>query len=155
MAHAMAQQWVLANNMSIQIVSRGIRANTGDPTTAEALLVLAEAKIQWQGTSQQLSITDLKWADDVWGMTQEHLDFAASLGADLGTELGAGLGTELGTELGAGLDQERAPNYQLLAATHELVDPLNAGLAAYEELFRSLQELLPNRLGAIQKPSAA
>jgi len=72
-------------------------------------------------------------------MTQEHLDFAAGLG----------------TELGVGLDQERAPNYQLLADTHELVDPLNAGLEAYEQLFCSLQELLPNRLAAILKPSAA
>ena len=59
MAHAMVQQWSLTNNMSIEVVSRGIRANAGDPTTAEALLVLAEAQIQWQGTSQQLSVTDL------------------------------------------------------------------------------------------------
>tara|TARA_B110000211_G_scaffold15469_1_gene16133 strand:+ start:573 stop:992 length:420 start_codon:yes stop_codon:yes gene_type:complete len=139
MAHAMAYQWSQTNDLNLEIESRGIRANLGDPTTPEALLVLARASINWHGTSQLLSAEDLQWADDVWGMTQEHLDFAASLGTELGVEL----------------DQERAPNYQLLAATHELVDPLNAGLAAYEQLFCSLQELLPNRLAAILKPSVA
>jgi protein-tyrosine-phosphatase len=139
MAHAMAYEWSQTNDLNLEIESRGIRANLGDPTTPEALLVLARASINWHGTSQLLSAEDLQWADDVWGMTQEHLDFAASVGA----------------ELGAGLDQERAPNYQLLATTLELVDPLNTGLAAYERLFCSLQELLPNRLAAILKPSAA
>ena len=139
MAHAMVQQWSLTNNMSIEVVSRGIRANAGDPTTAEALLVLAEAQIQWQGTSQQLSVTDLNWADDVWGMTHEHLDFAINLGA----------------ERGATVKQQTIPNFQLLAGASELLDPLNAGLAAYEKLFCSLQELLPNRLAAIQKPLEA
>ena len=139
MAHAMAYQWSQTNDLNLEIESRGIRANLGDPTTPEALLVLARASINWHGTSQLLSAEDLQWADDVWGMTQEHLDFAASLGTELGVEL----------------DQERAPNYQLLAATHELVDPLNAGLAAYEQLFCSLQELLPNRLAAILKPLVA
>jgi len=43
----------------------------------------------------------------------------------------------------------------LLAGAHELVDPLNCGLAAYEQLFYSLQELLPKRLAAIQTPSVA
>jgi protein-tyrosine-phosphatase len=139
MAHAMAYEWSQTNDLNLQIESRGIRANLGDPTTPEALLVLARASINWHGTSQLLSAEDLQWADDVWGMTQEHLDFAASLGAELGVEL----------------DQERTPNYQLLTATHELVDPLNAGLEAYEQLFCSLQELLPNRLAAILKPSEA
>jgi protein-tyrosine-phosphatase len=137
MAHAMAYQWSQTNDLNLEIESRGIRANLGDPTTPEALLVLARASINWHGTSQLLSAEDLQWADDVWGMTQEHLDFAASLGTELGVEL----------------DQERAPNYQLLAATDELVDPLNAGLAAYEQLFCSLQVLLPNRLAVILKPS--
>jgi protein-tyrosine-phosphatase len=139
MAHAMAYEWSQTNDLNLEIQSRGIRANLGDPTTPEAVLVLAKASINWHGTSRLLSAEDLQWADDVWGMTQEHLDFAASVG----------------TELGVGLDQERAPNYQLLAVTHELVDPLNAGLAAYEQLFCSLQELLPNRLAAILNPSAA
>ena len=139
MAHAMAYEWSQTNDLNLEIQSRGIRANLGDPTTPEAVLVLAKASINWHGTSRLLSAEDLQWADDVWGMTQEHPDFAASVG----------------TELGGGLDQERAPNYQLLAVTHELVDPLNAGLAAYEQLFCSLQELLPNRLAAILNPSAA
>jgi protein-tyrosine-phosphatase len=139
MAHAMAYEWSQTNDLNLEIQSRGIRANLGDPTTPEAVLVLAKASINWHGTSRLLSAEDLQWADDVWGMTQEHLDFAVSVG----------------TELGVGLDQERAPNYQLLAVTHELVDPLNAGLAAYEQLFCSLQELLPNRLAAILNPSAA
>jgi protein-tyrosine-phosphatase len=139
MAHAMAYEWSQTNDLNLEIQSRGIRANLGDPTTPEAVLVLAKASINWHGTSRLLSAEDLQWADDVWGMTQEHLDFAASVG----------------TELGVGLDQECAPNYQLLAVTHELVDPLNAGLAAYEQLFCSLQELLPNRLAAILNPSAA
>ena len=139
MAHAMAQQWSVANNMSIEIVSRGIRANLGDPTTTEALLVLTKAEIYWQGTSQQLSVADLNWADDVWGMTQEHLKFAINLG----------------NERGATFNKNTSPRYQLLAGASELLDPLNAGLAAYEKLFCSLQELLPNRLAAIQKPLEA
>jgi len=129
MAHAMSQQWCQSNGLSFEIESRGIRAKPGDPTTVEVLMVLSQANINWQGTSEQLSIADLKWADDVWGMTQEHLDYAEQLGSEL----------NLGSQ----------PRYQLLAGTHELVDPLNCGLAAYEQLFFALQKLLPNRLGAI------
>jgi protein-tyrosine-phosphatase len=135
MAHAMAQQWLQVNDLNLEVKSRGIRANSGDATTPEALVALAKADIHWQGTSQLLSVADLKWADDVWGMTQEHLAFAVNLGAEL--------------------NQERAPRYQLLAGTNELVDPLSAGQAAYEQLFFSLQELLPNRLVAIRKPLVA
>ena len=135
MAHAISHQWSQLNGLNVEIKSRGIRANVGDATTAEAILVLSQAQIHWQGTSQLLTVADLHWADDVWGMTQEHLDCA----------------THLGTEL----NQNRFPRCQLLAGADELVDPLNCGLAAYEKLFCSLQELLPKRLAAIQTPSVA
>mgnify|MGYP003874988439 CR=1 FL=1 len=87
------------------------------------------AQINWQGTSSQLLLEDLDWADLVLGMTQEHLDVAI--------------------ELGAGLRQDYGPLYQLLAYQDELVDPLNCGLARYQELYDKLQVLLPKRLAAI------
>jgi hypothetical protein len=68
-------------------------------------------------------------------MTQEHLDFVTQLGADL--------------------NPDSLPCCRLLAGVDELVDPLNGGLAAYEQLFFRLQELLPKRLAAIQTPSEA
>ena len=135
MAHAMSHQWARLNGLNVEIESRGIRANAGDATTAEAILVLSQAQIHWQGTSQPLTVADLHWADDVWAMTQEHLDCA--------------------TQLGSELNQDSFPRCELLAGAHELVDPLNCGLAAYEQLFYSLQELLPKRLAAIRTPSAA
>ena len=129
MAHAIAQQWSQLHGDRVALESRGIRANTGDATTEEALLVLVEANIHWQGTSQRLSIADLDWADDVWGMTQEHIQFAHDLGSQL--------------------DDHRQPHYQLLAVECELADPLDSGIEAYEVLFVTLQELIPKRLSAI------
>ncbi|MDB9753611.1 hypothetical protein OAB29_05605 [Oceanospirillaceae bacterium] len=129
MAHAMSKQWVKLQKLNVDIKSRGIRAKFGEPTTKEALLVLSKAQINWQGTSSQLLLEDLDWADLVLGMTQEHLDVAI--------------------ELGAGLLQDYAPLYQLLAYQDELVDPLNCGLARYQELYDKLQVLLPKRLAAI------
>lgn len=129
MAHAMSKQWAKVHKLNVEIESRGIRAKFGEPTTKEALLVLSKAQINWQGTSQQLTIEDLEWADLVLGMTQEHLDAAIGLGADL--------------------LQASAPLYQLLAYQDELVDPLNGGLARYEQLYDKLQVLIPKRLAAI------
>ena len=129
MAHAMCQQWVQSHGLSVAIESRGIRANTGDATTAEVLTVLVEANINWQGSSKKLSVEDLDWADDVWGMTQEHLTCAKRLAQDL--------------------HHYRQPRFQLLAVDRELSDPLNCGIAAYQELFLTLQELIPKRLSAI------
>ena len=129
MAHAMAQQWSQLNGNKVALQSRGIEANLGDATTEEALLVLAEANIHWQGTSQRLALADLDWADDVWGMTQEHIQFAQSLSSQL--------------------DYHRQPHFQLLAVECELADPLDSGIEAYEALFVTLQELIPKRLLAI------
>ena len=72
-----------SHGLGLNIKSRGIRANTDDPTTPEAISVLKAANIDWQGTSQILTKSDLEWADDVWGMTQEHLDVAMQLGLKL------------------------------------------------------------------------
>ncbi len=135
MAHAISHQWALLHELNLEIESRGIRAKAGEATTEEAIIVLGAANIHWQGTSQPLTATDLQWADDLWGMTQEHLDFVTQLGADL--------------------NPDSLPCCRLLAGVDELVDPLNGGLAAYEQLFFRLQELLPKRLAAIQTPSEA
>lgn len=129
MAHAMSLQWAQDHATTFEIRSRGIRANKGDPTTPEAILVLSKAGINWQGRSQVLSSVDLEWADEVWGMTQEHVDVA--------------------TKLGSMLSPENSPRYELLALTEDLLDPLNSGLSAYEELFETLKQRLPNRLAAI------
>jgi len=135
MAHAISQQWAETNGLHFEIESRGIRAKPGNPTTAEALMVLQQAHIHWQGTSQLLLVADLQWADFVWGMTQEHLDFA--------------------TQLGIELNQDNLPHFQLLAGESEIVDPLNLGLAVYEQVLGRLQRVLPNRLAAIQMPLGA
>ncbi|MCO4838158.1 MAG: hypothetical protein KC426_08740 [Oceanospirillaceae bacterium] len=129
MAHAMAKQWVKQHKLDIELESCGMRANAGEPTTKEALLVLSKAQINWQGTSRQLTIDDLEWADIVWAMTQEHLDAAIELGADL--------------------LKASAPIYQLLAYQAELVDPLNCGLVRYQQLYDELDVLIPKRLAAI------
>lgn len=129
MAHAMSLQWAQNNAASLEMRSRGIRANNGDPTTPEAILVLSTAGINWQGSSQVLSLDDLKWADTVWGMTQEHINVA--------------------TRLGSKLRHENCPKYELLALTEDLLDPLNCGLSAYEELFETFNQRLPIRLAAI------
>jgi protein-tyrosine-phosphatase len=129
MAHAMAQQWSQLHGDRVALESRGIRANAGDATTEEALIVLVAANINWLGTSQRLSIADLDWADDVWGMTQEHIEFAQALGTDL--------------------SPHSQPRYQLLAVERELADPLGSGIEAYQDLFVTLQELIPKRLSAI------
>ena len=135
MAHAISHQWALLHELNLEIESRGIRAKAGEATTEEAIIVLGAANIHWQGTSQPLTAADLLWEDDLWGMTQEHLDFVTQLGADL--------------------NPDSLPCCRLLAGVDELVDPLNCGLAAYEQLFFRLQELLPKRLAAIQTPSEA
>ena len=129
MAHAILEQWNQSQGLSLVIQSRGIRANAGDPTTSDALMVLLAANINWQGTSQMLSVTDLEWADDVWGMTQEHLDVAMQLGSQLAVN--------------------RRPHYQLMAGEQEILDPLHCGLGAYEQLFTHLQAIIPKRLAEI------
>jgi protein-tyrosine-phosphatase len=126
MAHAMSEQWVQLNDKDIEIQSRGIRVQAGEPTTAHALGVLCKAQIKWHGRSQPLLEKDLQWADYVWGMTQEHLDIAIQVGREL--------------------HKTSRPCYQLLAGDKELSDPLNAGLERYEELFDTLGILLPKRL---------
>lgn len=125
----MSEKWLQLNRQDLEIQSRGIRAKPGEPTTEQALWVLSKAQINWQGKSAQLLIEDLQWADEVWGMTQEHLDVA--------------------TQVGTGLPQDSRPCYQLLAGKDELVDPLNCGLGRYQALFDTLEILLAKRLAAI------
>ena len=47
-------------NLNLEIESRGIRAKAGDATTEEAISVLKAANIDWQGTSQILTMSDLE-----------------------------------------------------------------------------------------------
>tara|TARA_B100000780_G_scaffold261122_1_gene213342 strand:- start:130 stop:486 length:357 start_codon:yes stop_codon:yes gene_type:complete len=115
--------------LDMAIKSRGIRAKEGAPTNADAILVLTAKGIQWQGTSQQLQLADLAWADDVWVMTQEQLHFAEQLATKL--------------------DAARSPRIELQAFKVELLDPLDCGLEAYEQLLQALTILLPRRLEAI------
>ncbi len=129
MAHAMLQARNQSHGLGLNIKSRGIRANADDPTTPEALSVLKAANIDWQGTSQILTMSDLEWADDVWGMTQEHLDMAIQLGIKLAFN--------------------RRPRYQLMAGEQELLDPLHCGLEAYQQLFIQLQVIIAKRLAGI------
>lgn len=135
MAHALSLHWAKNHGLRIAIESRGIRATNGQPTTADAVSVLAKANVPWRGHSQQLCATDLKWADLVWGMTQQHLDYAQQLGSNVAVN--------------------QQPVYQLLAGSQELADPLNCGLMEYEELLQKLQQLLPSRLQEIQNSSEA
>ena len=132
MAHAMLQAQNQSHGLGLNIKSRGIRANTDDPTTPEAISVLKAANIDWQGTSQILTKSDMEWADDVWGMTQEHLDVAMQLGLKLACNC--------------------RPRYQLIAGEQELLDPLHCGLEAYQQLFIQLQVIIAKRLVGILSP---
>ena len=82
-AHVMSKQSVKLQKLNVEIKSRGTHAKFGESTTKEALLALSKAQINWQGTSSQLLLQDLDWADPILGMTQEHLDVAIELGAGL------------------------------------------------------------------------
>lgn len=132
MAHALAHQWAESHLLKLDIKSRGTAANHGDATTIDALLVMQAVGIDWQGSSQLLSLDDLKWADYVWVMTQEQLVFTRGLAEPL--------------------PQDCLPPIELIAPQVELLDPLNLGFTAYQDLWQSLTSLLPWRLAALQRP---
>ncbi|MFT4650261.1 MAG: protein-tyrosine-phosphatase [Polaribacter sp.] len=133
MAHAMAAEMVKHMDKSVDIISRGVLANPGVPTTADALTVLAEQGIEWPGTSRQLKAKDVVWADHVWVMTQEHLQYVQALVCTTHPEC--------------------LLKIELLVDESEVLDPLGQGIEAYQALYIELLELLPKRLGAL--PSVA
>ena len=128
MAQAMAEQIIAQQRWPFECTSAGIRATTGAPTTPEAVDVLSELGINWQGTSQQLSVELLQQADVVWVMADEHRQVAQQLSASLA------------------LPQRPAIT---LLAQQEVPDPLDCGRPAYEQLQLFLQSLLPQRLKAL------
>jgi protein-tyrosine-phosphatase len=135
MAHAMAAEMAEHMDTSVDIISRGIFANPGTLTTADALILLAEQGIEWLGTSRQLETKDVIWADHVWVMTQEHLRYVQALVSTTHTEC--------------------LPKIELLVDESEVLDPLGLGIEAYQALHIELLELLPKRLAVISAPSAA
>jgi len=135
MAHALAVQMVKQEDMAIDLASCGIRAQAGAATTAEAIIILAQQDINWQGTSQPLSAEDLMWADHVWVMTEEHLQFVQALAANN--------------------PPQTLPQIELLAGGDEVLDPLGLGLEIYQSLYFELVDLLPKRLAALSAPSVA
>lgn len=126
MAHALMQQYADQQGLQLAVDSAGIRANVGSPTTPFAVTVLQEQGILWQGASQQLSQTQLRWADRVWVMTHEHLAVVQQLQQDL-------------------LASERS-QVELVLGDEELADPLDCGKQAYDQVLASLQQRLPKLL---------
>jgi protein-tyrosine phosphatase len=132
MAHAMAADWAQKNGKAIEFASCGTRVTHGAQTTADARLVLAQSGIPWCGTSQQLQAEDLRWADHVWVMTQEHLEFVV--------------------ELGHSVNVAERPSVQLLHPHQEITDPLGLGVKSYHALYAQLEALLPTRLVVLHGP---
>ena len=128
MAQAMAEQIIAQQCWPLECASAGIRATTGAPTTPEAVDVLSEQGIAWQGTSQRLSLELLQQADVVWVMTEEHRQEAQ--------------------QLSVLLTMQQRPAITLLAQ-QEVPDPLGRGRPAYDQLQLFLQSLLPQRLRAL------
>ena len=128
MAQAMAEQIIADQGWPIACASAGIRATSGKPTTTDAVAVLGEQGINWQGTSRQLSVELLQQADVVWAMTDEHRQVAQQLSASLA--------------------MQQRPEITLLAQ-QEVPDPLGCGRQAYVGLQQYLQPLLPPRLMAL------
>ena len=83
MAHALGQQLAEQHSWALVIDSAGIRANFGSATTPLAVTVLQQQGIHWEGVSQPLSLAQLRWADQVWVMTQEHFDVVQQLQQEL------------------------------------------------------------------------
>ena len=130
MAHAMATHYARKHNLDLSFESCGIRATRGSATTEDALIVLSHAGINWSGTSQPLGVSQLKWADKVFAMTQEHAQFA--------------------NDLAQSLPNQNKPSVELLAGNAELVDPLNCGLPAYEQLHTQLKRIIPAQIKALR-----
>lgn len=128
MAQAMAEQIIAAQGWPITCASAGIRATTGEPATLEGIEVLSEQGINWQGTSQQISVELLQQADVVWTMTDEHQQVAQQLAATI--------------------EPAQRPTIALLGS-QEVPDPLGCGRQAYVQLQQYLQSLLPQRLRAL------
>lgn len=127
MAHAMAQQLAYQQGLAIAIDSAGIRAKAGASTTSYALAALHEQGIEWRGLSQPLSQTQLRWADQVWVMTREHLDVVK--------------------QLQQGMAVSDLVPVDLLLGDRELPDPLDCGREAYDRVLSILQQRLPELLG--------
>lgn len=128
MAQAMAEQIIIQQCWPVECTSAGIRATAGAPTTPEAVDVLNEQGIDWQGTSQPLSVELLQQADVVWVMTEEHRQVAQQLSVSLAVQ--------------------QRPDISLLAQ-QEVPDPLGRGRPAYDQLQLFFQSLLPQRLRAL------
>jgi len=126
MAHALGQQLINQQDLAWEVDSAGIRAKVGSVTTPDAVAVLYEQGVAWQGLSQQLSQAQLRWADQVWVMTQEHFDVVTQLQQDVAAS-------------------DRA-QIELLLSDKALPDPLDCGRPAYEQVLAILQQRLPKLL---------
>jgi len=126
MAHALGQQLVHQHGLALVIDSAGIRAKAGSATTPLAVTVLQQQGIPWQGVSRQLSLTQLRWADQVWVMTQEHVDVVKQLQHNLSAH--------------------ELASVDLLLGDEELPDPLDCGKAAYDDVLAILQQRMPKLL---------
>ena len=129
MAHALGQQLINQQDLAWAVDSAGISAKVGSVTTPDAVAVLHEQGMAWQGLSQQLSEAQLRWADEIWVMTQEHLTLV--------------------TQMQQGIAASEQAQIKLLLGDKELGDPLGCGRETYVQVLAILQRRLPQLLTSL------
>ena len=107
------------------VVSAGVAASNGVPTTPETLKALANFSIEHEGVSTPLSEEMIRKADVIFCMTDAHRRVAIELVAN---------------------DVRDRAKIELLDPEGDIEDPIGRGQAAYDVLATKFIELIPRRL---------
>lgn len=125
MAEAIARQYFAVQGQDVFVASAGVMALQGMPTSARTLETLRSMGIEHEGRSTPLTADMIRKADLVFCMTSGHADAAADLVKG---------------------DTEAAARIVLMREDGEMPDPIGMGQDTYDELGRTLAELIPARL---------
>lgn len=129
MAEAIARQWIrseeLGDPKQIFVASAGVAASDGRPIAYEAEQALARLGLDHEGATKPLTAEMIRKAELVLCMTEEHVRAARELVAS---------------------EEEHEAKIFALDPESDLEDPVGLGQAAYDQLVKRFQKIVPKRL---------
>lgn len=127
-ARGLVVQGIEGIEPTLLVVSAGVFAAAGVPTSAETVSVLAARGYACDGVSTPLTVEMIDRADLVLGMTQSHVEAARHIAPDTSTPI------------------------ELLDPEGDIDDPLGMGSSTYEDLAKHLEAVIPARLSELLSP---
>jgi protein-tyrosine phosphatase len=138
MAEAIArhhlEQGLLGDRREFFVASAGISAAGGSPASPETIVTLKAMGIEHDGRSKPLQAEMIRKADLILCMTYAHMRAAKQM---------------------VGMRSTHARKIHLLNPEGDIDDPIGQGQEVYDQVAKSMMELIPKRLTELLKDKAA